>query len=228
MFRALTMVLVLVCGVVSAGCHGGQVIPIRPQLFGFHYQLLQKDAHGEYAVKLEHANGSCGIQNMGIHQVAGFLQDKTSLVGQAMKGSNCTESFILDQSHPNNFTRTFDVFIDPQNANQYYLTIQGSQTAVGTTIGPTGVRFGNFGPVTIGQEVTMPLGDTGALFGGGSTPWPPTSGQYLFFSATIRSLDRGNRYGDGVFEFLASNNANHDILILVVDGAFAMDADFKN
>lgn len=145
-----------------------------------------------------------------------------------MKGSNCTESFILDQSHPNNFTRTFDVFIDPQNANQYYLTIQGSQTAVGTTIGPTGVRFGNFGPVMIGQEVTMPLGDTGALFGGGSTPWPPTSGQYLFFSATIRSLDRGNRYGDGVFEFLASNNANHDILILVVDGAFAMDADFKN
>ncbi len=113
MRRTLTLALVLICGVMSVWCQGGRLAPIRPQLFGFHYQLLQKDVNGEYDVKLEGPNGTCGHQHMGIHQVAGFLQDKTSLVGQAMKGSNCTESFILDQSNPNIFTRTFDVFVDP-------------------------------------------------------------------------------------------------------------------
>ncbi len=228
MRRTLTLALVLICGAMSVSCQGGRLVPIRPQLFGFHYQLLQKDANGEYDVKLERPNGTCGHQHMGIHQVAGFLQDKTSLVGQAMKGSNCTESFILDQSNPNIFTRTFDVFVDPNNANRYYVTVQGKQTVSGTTSSPTGIRFGNLGPVTLGQETTTPNTGTGVLFGDGGSLWLPIPSPNNLFSFTARSLNRTNRYGDGVFEFLAASDANYSQIILVVDGAFSMDADFKN
>ncbi len=87
------------------------------------------------------------------------------------------------------------------------MTVQGKQTVSSHTTSPTGIRFGNLGPVELGQEMTTLNTDTGVLFGDGGWLWLPIPSPNNLFSFTAQSLDRTNRYGDGVF---------------------AMDADFKN
>lgn len=134
----------------------------------------------------------------------------------------------MTKSHPDAFTRTFDVRPEPNHPGRYYLTVQGKQTVSGTTTSPTGIRFGNLGPVVLGQEMATPNTETGVLFGDGGSMWQAISPPYNLFSFTARSLDWNNRYGDGIFEFLAASDSNYSQIILVVDGAFAMDADFPN